>query len=174
MRDVKTALHADKGYRGTGCRCAEPERETTSNRNTNQGDYPGYQQPQGYGQPQQQQLDPQYGGYGDRGHSPSGYPGQGANSSYYGAGGPGAGAPQYGAQGAYPQGPDGSGGPDGPEGEKGLAATVVGGAGGAFAGHKYAGGALGTLGGAVVGALGANAVEHGVKKSVPPLDISFA
>ena len=49
-------------------------------------------------------------------------------------------------------------------GERGLGATLVGGAGGAFLGHKLEHGALGTLGGLAVGAIAANAYEHHEKK----------
>lgn len=61
---------------------------------------------------------------------------------------------QYGQQGAYGQA--GPGGPDGPDGERGLGSTLIGGAGGAFIGHKLGGGPLGTIGGLVAGAVGAN------------------
>ncbi len=42
----------------------------------------------------------------------------------------------------------------GPDGEKGLGATLIGGAGGGFLGHEMGGGILGSLAGAVVGAIG--------------------
>lgn len=45
-------------------------------------------------------------------------------------------------------------------GERGLGATLIGGAGGAFIGHELGGGALGTIGGIVAGAIGANMLEH--------------
>ena len=62
-------------------------------------------------------------------------------------------------------GPPGSGfdGP-GQDGEKGLGATLVGGASGGFLAHKVGGGLLGSLAGAVAGAIGANALEHQHKK----------
>lgn len=91
----------------------------------------------------------------DRGHSP--YPPQqhqysqphgGENSSYYG-GHQGGHAPH---QGHTPV-------PAGAEGERGLGSTLLGGTAGGFLGHKMAGGALGTVGGAVVGAVGANAAN---------------
>lgn len=50
--------------------------------------------------------------------------------------------------------------PQGADGERGLGATVLGGAGGAFLGHKMEGGALGTIGGLAIGAIAANAFEH--------------
>lgn len=49
--------------------------------------------------------------------------------------------------------------PVGAEGERGLGSTLLGGTAGGFLGHKMAGGALGTVGGAVVGAVGANAAN---------------
>ncbi|KAJ9619213.1 hypothetical protein H2203_008542 [Taxawa tesnikishii (nom. ined.)] len=51
-------------------------------------------------------------------------------------------------------------GPGGAEGERGLGATLIGGAGGAFLGHELGGGALGTIGGLIAGAIGANALEN--------------
>ena len=50
------------------------------------------------------------------------------------------------------------------DGERGLGATLVGGAGGAFLGHKMEGGKLGTIGGLALGALAANAYEDHEKK----------
>lgn len=50
------------------------------------------------------------------------------------------------------------------DGERGLGATVLGGAGGAFLGHKMEHGALGTIGGLAIGAIAANAFEHHEKK----------
>lgn len=85
----------------------------------------------------------------DRGHSPyppqHSYP-QGESASYYGSPAP--------YQQGYPPGPGG------PEGEKGLGSTLLGGATGGFAGHKMGGGFMGTAGGAVLGAVGANMVSH--------------
>ncbi|GIZ46304.1 hypothetical protein CKM354_000943300 [Cercospora kikuchii] len=47
------------------------------------------------------------------------------------------------------------------EGERGLATNILGGAGGAFLGHKLGrGGAIGTIGGALVGAIAAQAAER--------------
>ncbi|KAF2216625.1 hypothetical protein CERZMDRAFT_104813 [Cercospora zeae-maydis SCOH1-5] len=47
------------------------------------------------------------------------------------------------------------------EGERGLATNILGGAGGAFLGHKFGkGGAIGTIGGALVGAIAAQAAER--------------
>lgn len=66
---------------------------------------------------------------------------------------------QYG--GGYDANPHGGApGAGGPEGERGLGATLVGGAGGAFVGHKLGGGALGTVGGLIAGAIGANVLEN--------------
>ena len=42
------------------------------------------------------------------------------------------------------------------DGERGLGSTLIGGAGGAFLGNKMGGGALGTIGGLIAGAVGAN------------------
>lgn len=53
-------------------------------------------------------------------------------------------------------------GQPGPEGERGLGASLLGGAAGAFAGHKMGGGGLGTVGGMIAGAIGANVLEHSV------------
>ncbi|KAJ5576054.1 hypothetical protein N7535_002980 [Penicillium sp. DV-2018c] len=93
---------------------------------------PGYD----YGQPQ------------NRDHSP--YPPEkkqgGESSSYYGT------APQ-----PYQQGPPGA---VGPEGERGLGSTLLGGAAGGFVGNKMGHGFLGTAGGAVLGAVGANMASH--------------
>ena len=50
------------------------------------------------------------------------------------------------------------------EGERGLGATLLGGSGGAFLGHKYGGGGLGTVGGLIAGAVGANLVENFTEK----------
>ncbi|KAJ5738488.1 hypothetical protein N7493_001643 [Penicillium malachiteum] len=44
--------------------------------------------------------------------------------------------------------------------ERGLGSTLLGGAGGAYVGHQMGGG-MATAGGAIIGALGANAVSHG-------------
>ena len=44
--------------------------------------------------------------------------------------------------------------------EKGIGATLVGGGAGAFLGHELGGGALGTVGGMIAGAVGANALER--------------
>ncbi|KAL2860688.1 uncharacterized protein BJX67DRAFT_368198 [Aspergillus lucknowensis] len=53
------------------------------------------------------------------------------------------------------------------EGEKGLGSTIVGGAGGAFVGHKVGKksdhGTLGAIGGAVAGAIVANMASNAVK-----------
>lgn len=56
------------------------------------------------------------------------------------------------------QGPPGSEGPDGGK-DRGLGATLVGAGGGGFLGHELGGGALGTIGGAIAGAIGANMLE---------------
>lgn len=45
------------------------------------------------------------------------------------------------------------------EGDRGLGSTLIGGAGGAFLGNKLGGGALGTIGGLVAGAIGANVLS---------------
>lgn len=50
------------------------------------------------------------------------------------------------------------------EGERGLGASVLGGGAGAFLGHKYGHGAMGTIGGLAIGAIAANAFEHHEKK----------
>ena len=55
-------------------------------------------------------------------------------------------------------------GQQGADGERGIGATLLGGAGGAFLGHKMEHGALGTLGGLAIGAIAANAFEHHEKK----------
>ncbi|KAI9831802.1 MAG: hypothetical protein M1819_004699 [Sarea resinae] len=71
--------------------------------------------------------------------------------------------PPYGQDyrgGEYGALPTGAPGPDGKEGERGLGATLVGSAAGGFLGHEVGGGALGTLGGIIAGAVGANALEH--------------
>ncbi|KAL4960029.1 uncharacterized protein BDV14DRAFT_205141 [Aspergillus stella-maris] len=58
--------------------------------------------------------------------------------------------------------------PNTEEGEKGLGSTVVGGTGGAFVGHqvgkKSDHGTLGAIGGALIGAIGANVASNLVKK----------
>lgn len=69
----------------------------------------------------------------------------------------------------YPSDPK-KGGRDvfgGSEGERGLGAKIAGGAGGALLGHEFSDNVLGTLGGAVVGAVAANFVEkrHEKKQS---------
>ena len=82
-------------------------------------------------QHQQYGQQPQQHGYGDQQHQ------QGHGQQ------PG----QYGQPGA----------PGGPaDGERGLGSTLIGGAGGAFLGNKMGGGALGTIGGLIAGAVGAN------------------
>ena len=50
--------------------------------------------------------------------------------------------------------------------EKGIGATLVGGGAGAFLGHELGGGALGTVGGMIAGAVGANALERRHEKYV--------
>lgn len=50
------------------------------------------------------------------------------------------------------------------DGERGIGATILGGAAGAFLGNEFDKGALGTIGGALVGAIGANVVEKQVDK----------
>lgn len=45
------------------------------------------------------------------------------------------------------------------ESDRGIGSTLVGGIGGAYVGHQMGGG-MATAGGAVFGALGANAVSH--------------
>lgn len=115
------------------------------------------QQQQGYGQPAYGQAP-----YGQQGQPPpysAGPQGQG-----YG------GQPPYGQQQQYPQGEAASyygaqgqgypAGPGAPGDERGLGSTMLGGAAGGFAGHKMGGGFLGTAGGAVLGAVGANMVSH--------------
>jgi hypothetical protein len=76
--------------------------------------------------------------------------------------------PVPGQQSPYPENREGAGfdgpGQVGQDGEKGLGATLIGGASGGFLGHKAGGGMLGTVLGSVIGAIGANAVEHKVKK----------
>ncbi|MCJ1255276.1 hypothetical protein MMC24_003092 [Lignoscripta atroalba] len=56
----------------------------------------------------------------------------------------------------------------GPEGERGLGATLIGAGSGAFVGHELGGGTLGTIGGIIAGAVGANALEKHHKKYVDP------
>lgn len=73
----------------------------------------------------------------------------GENASYYGT------APVD--QNGHPIGPTG---PNGPPDEKGAGSTVVGGAAGGYAGHKLEGGLLGSVAGALVGAMGMNAATH--------------
>lgn len=68
----------------------------------------------------------------------------GENASYYGSETP----PAYSAE--HPE-----------DAERGLGSTLIGGAGGAYVGH-HMGGGMATAGGAIVGALGANAVSHGL------------
>jgi hypothetical protein len=58
----------------------------------------------------------------------------------------------------------GPGGVPGPDGDRGLGSTLLGAAGGGFVGHKLHGGALGTVGGAVLGAVATNAMGHAHKK----------
>jgi hypothetical protein len=66
----------------------------------------------------------------------------------------------YGQQPAYGQPHGQPGAPGGPaEGDRGLGSTLIGGAGGAFLGNKMGGGTLGTLGGLVAGAIGANVLS---------------
>lgn len=135
-----------------------------------------YQPPpqQGYGAPPQIQVDHSYDP--NRSHSPyppsvqqhSGYPApqdQHQQNQQYGYGQqPGYGDHQqqgYGQQGGYGDQQHGQPGqpgePGGPvEGDRGLGSTLIGGAGGAFLGNKMGGGTLGTLGGLVAGAIGAN------------------
>ncbi|KAL4784045.1 hypothetical protein BJX76DRAFT_233530 [Aspergillus varians] len=120
-----------------------------------------YPQQGAYGQPQHGQHPGPYGqdpnlNYGhDRGHSP--YPPQqqeyhqpqgGENSAYYG-----------GHQGEHTLQQGHTPVPAGAEGERGLGSTLLGGAAGSFLGHKMGGGALGTVGGAVAGAVGMNAAS---------------
>ncbi|MCJ1429973.1 hypothetical protein MMC29_007888 [Sticta canariensis] len=50
---------------------------------------------------------------------------------------------------------------------KGIGATLVGAAGGGLLGHEIGGGALGTLGGALAGAIGANALEKRHERALP-------
>ncbi|KAJ6092850.1 hypothetical protein N7486_008139 [Penicillium sp. IBT 16267x] len=68
----------------------------------------------------------------------------GENALYYGT--------------AAPSSNQGYSGPE-DEGERGLGSTLLGGAGGAYIGHQMGGG-MATPGGAVIGALEANAVTH--------------
>ncbi|KAB8337283.1 hypothetical protein FH972_021584 [Carpinus fangiana] len=111
------------------------------------GGYPPQQDQHGYNQhgggypPQGQQ---QHGGYGGQQHPQHG------------------GAPPYQQQqhGGPPGQQYGQQGQVGPEGERGLGASLLGGAAGGFAGHKMGGGGLGTIGGMVAGAIGANVLEH--------------
>ncbi|KAJ5613733.1 hypothetical protein N7528_007387 [Penicillium herquei] len=69
----------------------------------------------------------------------------GENASYYGSETP----PSYNTE-----NPEDS--------ERGLGSTLIGGAGGAYVGHQMGGG-MATAGGAIIGALGANAVSHGLE-----------
>ncbi|KAJ6035877.1 hypothetical protein N7540_000156 [Penicillium herquei] len=70
----------------------------------------------------------------------------GENASYYGSEIP----PAY-----------NTGNPE--DAERGLGSTLIGGAGGAYVGHHMGGGGIATAGGAIIGALGANAVSHGLE-----------
>lgn len=66
----------------------------------------------------------------------------------------------------YPSDPK-KGGRDlfgGSEGERGVGAKLLGGAAGALLGHKFADGALGTVGGAVLGAIASGAAERHYEK----------
>ncbi|KAF1345176.1 hypothetical protein BDV97DRAFT_42701 [Delphinella strobiligena] len=103
-----------------------------------------------------QQYQPQTQHPQQQGHSAQEYYGDsrgaGANVPYTGSQ-PSA---QYSGQAGYGQ----EGAVPGQEGDRGLGATLLGGAGGAFLGHKTAGGGLGTLGGMVLGAIGANVLEN--------------
>jgi hypothetical protein len=128
--------------------------------------YQQHQQSQqhGYGAPPQGQYDQSYDP--NRSHSPypppqqhlQGYqdPHQQQQQHGYGDQQQGYGAPQpaYGQQHGQP------GAPGGPaEGDRGLGSTLIGGASGAFLGNKLGGGALGTIGGLVAGAIGANVLS---------------
>ncbi|KAI9039338.1 uncharacterized protein KD926_009481 [Aspergillus affinis] len=57
---------------------------------------------------------------------------------------------------------------DGQGGEKGLGSTVIGGAAGGYVAHQMGGGKLATTGGAVLGAVGINMVNHKLNKPNPP------
>jgi len=108
-----------------------------------------------------QQYQPQTQHHQQQGHSAQDYYGNsrgtGANDPYY-AGQPSA---QYPGQAGYGQ----AGAVAGQEGDRGLGATLLGGAGGALLGHKTAGGGLGTLGGMLLGAIGANVLENKHEKN---------
>ena len=70
------------------------------------------------------------------------------------------------------QGPPGSEAELGGDGkERGIGATIVGASGGGFLGHELGGGVLGTIGGMIAGAVGANALEHRHEKLVPQSDL---
>lgn len=89
---------------------------------------------------------------------PGGYYDQGSHhNSSYGHHAQPAGPGAY-ADADRGHGPPGSEGPDGGK-ERGLGATLVGASGGGFLGHELGGGALGTIGGAIAGAIGANMLE---------------
>ncbi|KAI9934842.1 hypothetical protein ASPWEDRAFT_31198 [Aspergillus wentii DTO 134E9] len=78
------------------------------------------------------------------------YPPMGENASYYNTG-----APDQ-RHSHSPQPPQ-------DEDEKGLGSTVIGGAAGGYLGHQM-GGKMSTLGGAALGALGLNALNHKLHK----------
>ncbi|KJZ79474.1 hypothetical protein HIM_00943 [Hirsutella minnesotensis 3608] len=54
--------------------------------------------------------------------------------------------------------------PSGQDGERGLGASIIGGGAAGWAMHKAGGGFLGSLGAAAAGAVGANAIEHAIKR----------
>lgn len=62
----------------------------------------------------------------------------------------------------------------GPGGEqdRGLGATLMGGGAAGWAAHHAGGGVLGTVGGAVAGAIGANVLEHQFDKYAFPIPAS--
>ncbi|PWY82121.1 hypothetical protein BO70DRAFT_429190 [Aspergillus heteromorphus CBS 117.55] len=99
----------------------------------------------------------------ERGQSP--YPPQqsyervGENASYYGE--------------PLPQ-QEYAPGQNGPteDGEKGLGSTVIGGAAGGYAAHHAGSGALGTAGGAVLGAVGMNMATSAWKKHNAPAPVA--
>lgn len=132
---------------------------------TSQSQYPapahdsyGQAPQQGYGAPQQGHYDQGY----DPNRSTSPYPPPAQHQQGYHDPNQQYGAPQqqhgYGEQQGYGAQQHGQpGAPGGPaEGDRGLGSTLIGGAGGAFLGNKLGGGALGTIGGLVAGAIGAN------------------
>ncbi|KAI9696744.1 MAG: hypothetical protein M1836_005106 [Candelina mexicana] len=115
----------------------------------------------------QQVVAPPQGGYGPYPTGPGPAP-TGAAEGYYGPGGRHGQGDRYDDKDRYDDRGHSGGPPGGAgEGERGLGATLVGAAGGGFLGHELGGGALGTIGGAIAGVVGANALEKKHKEYSP-------